>query len=126
MLLEAGIGSDADIEMARKTESAQVGGFGVFLRTIVGLDRVAVQEHFAEFIAEGASADQIEFVGMVIEYLTRNGVIDPGLLYDSPFSDLTPDGPDSVFDKKEVDRFLARLRRVNQSADTAFSAADVS
>ena len=125
MLLEAGVGSDADIEIARKTETAQVGGFGVFLRSIVGLDRTAAQEYFAEFIADGASADQIEFVGMVIEHLTRNGVIDPGLLYDSPFSDVMPDGPDSVFDDKGVDRFLARLRTLNQAAEVSDSTADV-
>lgn len=125
MLLEAGVGSDADIEIARKTETAQVGGFGVFLRSIVGLDRSAAQEYFAEFIADGASADQIEFVGMVIEHLTRNGVIDPGLLYDSPFSDLTPDGPDSVFDEQDVDRFLARLRILNQTAVVSDASADV-
>ncbi|KRS18963.1 DEAD/DEAH box helicase family protein [Roseovarius indicus] len=125
MLLEAGVGSDADIEIARKTESAQVGGFGVFLRSIVGLDRAAAQEYFAEFIADGASADQIEFVGMVIEHLTRNGVIDPGLLYDSPFSDLTPDGPDSVFNEREVDRFLDRLRTLNQTAVVSDASADV-
>jgi len=116
MLLEAGVGSDSDIEIARKTETAQVGGFGVFLRSIVGLDRAAVQDYFAEFIADGASADQIEFVGMVIEHLTRSGVIDPGLLYDTPFSDDAPDGPDGVFDEQDVDRFLARLRTLNQTA----------
>lgn len=117
MLLEAGVGSDADLEIARNTESAQVEGFGVFLRSIVGLDRGAAQEYFAEFIADGASADQIEFVSMVIEHLTKNGVIDPGLLYDSPFTDLTPEGPDSVFLNDEVDRFLARLRTLNQTAE---------
>lgn len=125
MLLEAGVGSDADIEIARKTETAQVGGFGVFLRSIVGLDRAAAQEYFAEFIADGASADQIEFVGMVIEHLTRNGVIDPGLLYDSPFSDLTPDGPDSIFDEQDVDRFLERLRTLNQTAVESDVSADI-
>lgn len=125
MLLEAGVGSDADIEIARKTETAQVGGFGVFLRSIVGLDRAAAQEYFAEFISDGASADQIEFVGMVIEHLTRNGVIDPGLLYDSPFSDLTPDGPDGVFGEQDVDRFLDRLRTLNQTAVESDASADV-
>ncbi|KPQ00274.1 MAG: type I restriction enzyme, R subunit [Rhodobacteraceae bacterium HLUCCA12] len=125
MLLEAGVGSDADIEVARATESAQVHGFGVFLRSIVGLDRGAVQQHFSEFIADGASADQIEFVGMVIEYLTRNGVVDPGLLYDSPFTDSKPDGPDSIFADDEVDRFLARLRTLNRSAEATDSTADV-
>lgn len=125
MLLEAGVGSDADLEIARNTENAQVEGFGVFLRSIVGLDRGAAQEYFAEFIAEGASADQIEFVGMVIEHLTKNGVIDPGLLYDSPFTDLTPDGPDSVFDDEVVDRYLASLRFLNQSAEVSDTTADV-
>jgi type I restriction enzyme R subunit len=125
MLREAGVRSEADIELARKTETAQVGGFGVFLRSIVGLDRAAAQEHFAEFIADGASADQIEFVGMVIEHLTQNGVIDPGLLYDSPFSDVMPDGPDSIFEDEDVHRFLARIRNLNQSAVVSDASADV-
>ena len=124
MLLEAGVGSDADIEIARQTESAQVGGFGVFLRSIVGLDRGAAQEYFAEFIADGASADQIEFVGMVIEQLTKIGVIDPGLLYDSPFTDLTPDGPDSLFTADKVDLFLAKPGNLNRSAEALDSTAD--
>jgi type I restriction enzyme R subunit len=95
------------------------------LPPVFGLDRAAVQEYFAEFIAAGASADQIEFVGMVIEHLTRNGVVDAGLLYDSPFSDLSPDGPESVFDERNVDRFLARLRTLNQTAEVSDTSADV-
>jgi len=124
MLLEAGIGSDDDIEMARNTETAQVRGFGVFLRSLVGLDRGAAQQHFASFIADGASADQIEFVGMVIEHLTQNGVVDPGILYDSPFTDQSPDGPDGVFEDRQVEQFLASLRILNQSA-TADAKAEV-
>lgn len=126
ILVEAGIGSDADIMVARTTSSAQVEGFGVFLRSIVGLDRAAVQEHFAEFIADGASADQIEFVGMVIEHLTRNGLIDPGLLYDSPFSDLSPDGPDALFPEDRVDLLLSRVRQLNGSAAADGDVADAS
>lgn len=125
MLLEAGVGSDADIEIARKTEAAQVGGFGVFVRSIVGLDRASAQKHFSEFIADGASADQIEFISMVIEHLTRNGLIDPGLLYDSPFSDLTPDGPDGLFPEGTVDRFMSSVRQLNRNAVPDTSSADV-
>ncbi|WP_353472499.1 DEAD/DEAH box helicase family protein [Salipiger sp. H15] len=116
MLLEAGIGSDGDIENARRTEAAQVQGFGVFIRSLVGLDRGAAQQHFASFIADGASADQIEFVGMVIDHLTKNGVIDPGLLYESPFTDLNPDGPDNVFGEAKVEPFLSQLRALNRTA----------
>ncbi|WP_267901479.1 type I restriction endonuclease subunit R [Amaricoccus solimangrovi] len=116
MLLEAGIGSDGDLERARNVEAAQVRGLGVFIRSLVGLDRGAAQTHFADFIADGATADQIEFVGMVIEHLTRNGVMDPGLLYVSPFTDRTPDGPDGLFEDAKVEQLLASVRSLNQSA----------
>jgi len=122
MFLEAGVGSAEDISIARSTESAQVRGFGVFLRSMVGLDRGAAQRHFAEFIADGKSADQIEFVGMVIEHLCKNGIVDPGLLYDSPFTDRAPDGPDGVFGEAEVDNFLACVRQMNRTATTELSA----
>ena len=116
MLLDAGIASEADIVAARTMEAAQVIGFGVFLRSLVGLERGAVQEHFAAFIADGASADQIEFVAMVIEYLTKSGVIDPGLLYTAPFTDTSPDGPDGLFDAAVVEDFFGRVRAINESA----------
>lgn len=108
-----------DIELVRDTASAQVSGFGVFPRSLIGLDRRTVQKHFADFIFDGKSADQIEFVGMVIEQLTRNGVVDPGLLYKSLFTDRSPDGPDGVFDQAEIGDFFERLRWLNQTASVA-------
>lgn len=116
MLLESGVASDEDIEMARNSESAQVRGLGVFLRSLIGLDRGAAQKHFADFIADGATADQIEFVAMVIEHVTQNGTMDPGLLYESPFSDSFPDGPDGLFDERSVESFMKRVRSINTSA----------
>jgi type I restriction enzyme R subunit len=61
---------------------------------------------------------------MVIEHLTQNGVVDPGILYDSPFTDQSPDGPDGVFEDRQVEQFLASLRILNQSA-TADAKAEV-
>jgi type I restriction enzyme R subunit len=116
MLLDAGIATDADIAAARSVEAAQVMGFGVFLRSLVGLDRGAAQEHFAAFIPEGARADQIEFIAMVIEYLAKSGVIDPGMLYTSPFTDASPDGPDGLFDAAVVEDLFGKLRGINESA----------
>lgn len=123
MLFEARVGSTEEISLAKGTEAAQVRGLGVFLRALVGLDRASLQEHFAEFIADGKSANQIEFVGMVIEHLCRNGIIDPGLLYDSPFSEKAPDGPDGVFEGADVEDFLERVRTINRAAGTSTPAA---
>ncbi len=116
MLIEAGVGSTEHLQAARNTEAAQVRGLGVFLRSLVGLDRAAAQEHFAEFIADGATADQIEFVAMVVEHVTKNGVMDPGLLYETPFSDRSPDGPEGVFEDAQVEKFVGKVRFINESA----------
>lgn len=72
-------------------------GFDAFVRSRVGLDRAAVAEAFPGFISDtAATADQIEFIDMVIEHLTEKGVMDPGLLYESPFVDIAPEGPQQV------------------------------
>ena len=113
MLLDAGVGEAGDIERARKTSH----GFGRFVRSIVGLDRAAVSEAFSEFLAAGvASAAQIEFINMVIEHLTDQGVMDPALLYEAPFTDLAPTGPEKLFDEEKVTRLFTKIQAMNDSA----------
>jgi type I restriction enzyme R subunit len=113
MLLDAGIGEEGDIERARKTSH----GFGRFVRSIVGLDRGSLRESFSEFLAEGiATAAQIEFINMVIEHLTDQGVMDPALLYEPPFTDIAPTGPEKLFDEEKVTRLFTRIQAINDSA----------
>ncbi|MFC7052064.1 DEAD/DEAH box helicase family protein [Hansschlegelia quercus] len=113
MLLNAGIGDADAIERARATSS----GFGGFVRSLVGLERQAVQQAFAEFIADGsASNEQIEFIGLVVDHLTERGAMEPGLLYESPFTDVAPQGPDQVFDSPRIDRLFRVIEELNQSA----------
>jgi hypothetical protein len=71
-------------ERAPKTSQ----GFCRFVRSIVGLDRTAVHA-FGEFLVEGiATAAQIDFINMVIEHLTDQGVMNPALPYEPPFRDV--------------------------------------
>lgn len=113
MLLDAGVGDAEDIERAKETSS----GFGRFVRSLVGLDRAAVTEAFGDFVANGnASAAQLEFVGMVIEHLTDQGTMDPGLLYEPPFTDVAPTGPEHVFDETGVARLVSVIRQLSDSA----------
>jgi type I restriction enzyme, R subunit len=113
MLLDAGIGEVGDIERARETSH----GFGRFVRSMVGLDRAAVSEAFGDFLAAGvASAAQIEFTNMVIEHLTDQGVMDPALLYEPPFTDVAPTGPDRLFDEEKVTRLFTQIQAINDSA----------
>ncbi|MGY6643796.1 MAG: type I restriction endonuclease subunit R [Salinarimonas sp.] len=113
MLLDAGIGGADDIERAKEVSD----GFGRFLRSLLGLDRAAVQAAFGEFLADGkASASQIEFINLVIEQLTEKGYMDPALIYDSPFTDIAPQGPEQVFDDAQVTELFRRIEAFNDSA----------
>ncbi len=119
MLMTAGIGEQVHFDKA----TAMAHGFGAFIRSLVGLDRHAVAEAFGEFLADGtATAQQIEFVDMVIEHLTEKGTMDPGLLYESPFIDKAPEGPQQVFDFERTKRLIAVIKGFNQTADPSAQA----
>ena len=77
------------------------GGLGLFVRSLVGLDRAAAKRAFDTFI-EGRklTAHQHEFVDMVIDHLTARGVMDPRLLYESPFTDFDPLGVAGFLEKE--------------------------
>src|SRR5690606_37121149 len=66
---------------------------GVFIRSIVGLEVSAAQDVFAEFIQAGnLKADQMTFINNIISYLTKNGMIDKGMLFEPPFTNIHQDG----------------------------------
>lgn len=88
----------------RKLANLQAdGGVGVLIRSMVGLDREAAKRAFAIFIDKhNLTADQTEFLNMMIDYLTERGVMDPRLLYESPFTDIDSMGVEGVFGSAEV------------------------
>jgi type I restriction enzyme, R subunit len=88
MLLDAGVAQARAIEELRAK-----GGLGIFIRSLVGLDREAAKLAFAGFLSDKAlSANQIEFVNIIIDHLTERGVMEPALLYERPFTDRSPLG----------------------------------
>jgi type I restriction enzyme R subunit len=113
MLVESGVGGPD--EVGRAAESAQ--GLGLFVRTLVGLDRGAAKEALAGFIAgKSLSANQLEFVNLVVDHLTAHGVMNPAQLYESPFTDLAARGPDELFEPAQVDELVNRLDAVRLAA----------
>jgi type I restriction enzyme, R subunit len=113
MLLDAGVGQGADIEKAKEVSD----GLGLFVRSLVGLERKAVNDAFADFLTGGsATANQIEFVQMIVEHLTAQGTMDPALLYEPPFTDIAATGPEHVFEPAKVASLVRTIETLNKSA----------
>ncbi len=94
---------------------------GLFVRRLTGMDRRSAQAAFADYLdGKAFSADQIEFVTFIVEGFTRNGVVDPKLLYERPFTDLSEGGLDAMFSYDQADELIRIIQKLNQSA--AFSA----
>jgi type I restriction enzyme R subunit len=51
-------------------------------------------------------------VNMIVDYLTEHGVMDAALLYESPFTDITPQGPEELFTSPQVDELISLLEEV--------------
>jgi len=62
------------------------------------------------------SANQIEFINLIIDHLTEHGVMDPDRLYESPFTDINPQGPEGVFISEQVDNLVSLLREIRARA----------
>lgn len=94
---------------------------GVFVRSLVGLDRHAAIQAFGDFL-DGSkfNANQIRFVQMIVDDLTKNGVMDLGLLYQTPYTNHSPLGLDGVFSDSDANRIVGIIRRVNESVQVAW------
>jgi len=55
----------------------------------------------------------------VVDHLTAHGVMEPARLYESPFTDVTPRGPDGLFEAVEMDQLFQALEAVRTTAVAA-------
>lgn len=113
MFVESGLGTIEDIRRAAEESE----GLGLFVRSLVGMDRSAAKEAMSPFLAgKSLSANQIEFVNLIVDHLTEYGVVAPSRLYESPFTDVTPQGPDGLFAAGQLDTLMGALDAIRASA----------
>ncbi len=116
ILAESGVGGADDINQAK----AESQGLGLFVRSLVGLDRGAAKSALAAFLdGRPLQANQIEFVNLIVDHLTEHGVMPASLLYESPFTDVSPRGPDGLFTSTQVEELIGVLDRVRSTAVAA-------
>jgi type I restriction enzyme R subunit len=113
IFLDNGVGSVAEIEDAKNDS----GGLGLFVRSLVGLNRQAAKASFADFLTgKNLGANQIEFVNLIVDHLTEHGTVSVEALYESPYTDITSRGPDGVFAPAQVDRLVEILHQIRDRA----------
>lgn len=107
ILIEAG--ADGASLVAVKAD----GGLCRFVRSLVGLDRETAKQAFSDFlVGRKLTADQNEFLNMIIDYLTARGVMDPKLLYETPFTDFDSKGVEGVFEHADALHVVKILRDI--------------
>ena len=115
MLVDQGV-SDTEALEALHTEEP----LGVFLRRLIGLDRIAAKRAFSAFTsAHQLNPDQSEFIDMIIDHLTDSGIVDPRAFYESPFSDIDDLGISGIFENDHAAEIIRIVKRVNDAAVAA-------
>lgn len=113
MLTESGVGTAEDVDRAKEASR----GLGLFVRSLVGLERVAAKEAFAGFLTgKVLTSNQIEFVNLIVDHLTERGAMDARLLYESPYTDFSPLGIDGLFSSNEVTELFSILEDIRKRA----------
>ena len=113
ILLEQASGDVSLIKRAKEDAN----GLGLFVRSLIGLDRVAATEAMNAFLTDAAATSkQIEFITLIVDELTKNGAMDDDRLYQSPFVDITPTGPESIFSSAKVEQLFSSIKEVRLRA----------
>ena len=61
-------------------------------------------------------ADQITLLDEVVNYLVKNGVMEPKAMFDTPFTNINDQG---MFGEKESKKIVETLKQINRNADVA-------
>jgi hypothetical protein len=62
------------------------------------------------------NSSQIQFINLIIDYLSENGAIEPSKLYEAPYTDFNTSGLDGVFQDSDADRIVGILRTIRANA----------
>lgn len=107
--------SHPDVNLSWLTEfyPETAGDLVVAIRTIIGLEPEVVAARFAEFFAHHPqlTAKQQRFMALLQNHIAKFGAITLDKLYEAPFTQVSAEGPDGVFDDASVEELIAVIDR---------------
>lgn len=91
---------------------------GKLIRQMVGLDRNAVQDIFSKYLNQNNfNSNQIRFITLIIEYLTKNGIMEPKILFEQPFTNIHYEGIVGVFQDNDIEDLINLIKSINKNAE---------
>jgi len=104
-----------------RTEYDEIYGdrpLGMLVRSTVGLSRRAAKDAFAEFLSKATLLpDQITFLDQIVDYLVKNGTMEPKALFETPFTHIHDEGLAGVFDDDQSTNVVRLIGEVNTNAE---------
>jgi len=64
-------------------------------------------------------ADQIIFIYNIIKFLQKNGIVGPGMLFETPFTGVNNQGLLGVFDEVDAHKVICILERIEDIVGVA-------
>ncbi|MGL6162427.1 type I restriction endonuclease subunit R [Microbulbifer sp.] len=96
------------------------GQLQITLRELVGMDPQAVEAHFTGFLHAHPQLThkQVRFMNLLKNHIAQYGTITVEKLYDAPFTSVSHEGVDGVFQPGDVDDLVAVLKPFLKDAAT--------
>ncbi len=89
---------------------------GEFIRSVVGLDKVEAKNAFSRLVNFASlNTHQIQFMDLIIEYFSVNGVMEVKQLFNPPFSDIYAGGMIKLFDNEVALKIADTVKEINSN-----------
>ena len=83
-------------------------------RYFCGVCRKSTKTALAQFLSETPlHPDQITYLDEVVNYLVKNGIMEPKAMFDTPLTNINDQGVLGVFGENERRKIMDTLRQIN-------------
>ena len=89
------------------------------IRQVIGLAPEKIEKSIQTFLSKhpGLNANQMRFLELIKNYLSKYGTIDPEKLWEEPFTSVSSEGLDGVFTQDDqIEDLVGLIRSINEAA----------
>ncbi|MDB3957657.1 DEAD/DEAH box helicase family protein [Opitutales bacterium] len=102
------------VHFPNKSESIELA-----IRQVIGLAPEKIEQSIQTFLSKhpGLNANQMRFLELIKNYLSKYGTIEPEKLWEKPFTTVSAEGLDGVFPQGEqIEDLVGLIREINEAA----------